>query len=203
MVGNIPNFTAVDVLRLFLKLNKKISRAGLVTELGLGEGTVRGIFNILKERKLIGSTAQGHFLTEQGRQLYNRIGELIEIKRAVSGRLYPKYKKVCIRVKNPENAKADYQLRDVAVKCGAEGAIIFRFGNGRLNLPQLKAKRFADFDSLFNYGEGDIMIVAFAESYYKAENGALAVAMHLSRQGMIKNKMLKMENPLAGFDDKK
>ena len=59
MVGNIPNFTKIDLLRCFVRLNKNIGRKELSKELGLGEGTVRTILNILKSKKLLDSTKKG------------------------------------------------------------------------------------------------------------------------------------------------
>ncbi|MBI2656169.1 hypothetical protein HYX03_00330, partial [Candidatus Woesearchaeota archaeon] len=52
MVGNIQNFTKLDILRCFLRFNKNTGRQELSRKLELGEGTVRTILNTLKSKKL-------------------------------------------------------------------------------------------------------------------------------------------------------
>ena len=73
MVGNIPNFNDVDILRCFLKIDKDISRIDLVKKLQLGEGTIRTILNILKNNNLITSTQKGHSFNEKGVKILNNI----------------------------------------------------------------------------------------------------------------------------------
>ena len=53
MVGNIPNFTKMDILRCFLRFNKNIGRKDIARELELEEGTVRTILKILKSKRLL------------------------------------------------------------------------------------------------------------------------------------------------------
>ena len=77
MVGNIPNFTKIDILRCFLRLNKNISRQELAIELELGEGTIRTILNILKSDKFLESTKKGHFLSKKGIEALEQINEII------------------------------------------------------------------------------------------------------------------------------
>ena len=66
MVGNAPNFTKIDILRCFLRINKKIGRKEIARELELGEGTVRTILENLKSKGFLASTKKGHFLSAKG-----------------------------------------------------------------------------------------------------------------------------------------
>src|SRR3989344_4529448 len=135
MVGNTPNFTKLDVLRCFLRLNSNISRQELARELELGEGTVRTILNSLKSRKLLDSTKKGHFLTKKGNELLSRIHNYIGTPTNIEAKdIYPNLKKVGVIMRNMPNLGHTYKLRDTAVKNGAEGAVILSYKN-RLKLP--------------------------------------------------------------------
>ena len=186
MVGNIPNFTKIDILRCFLRLNRNIGRKELARELELGEGTIRTILNILKSKKLLGSTKKGHFLSNKGINTLNVVLESMGTPKKVSiQNLYPKLKKAAIVVKNIANLNNLYKLRDLAVKNGAEGAIILKF-EGRLYAPESDYKQdYRELEEYFKLKNNDVVVVAFSDTYRNAENGALAVAIELS--SVIKN----------------
>ena len=187
MVGNIPNYTKIDVLRCFLEIEKHISRKELVRVLGLGEGTVRTILGILKKKKIISSTRKGHSLTNKGNKLLKKINNIVEIKRVDSNIIYPKSKKVGILVKGRKKRKIDYRLRDIAVKNKADGAVMFVFDK-RLYLPNVDySSRFAELEKEFNFKKGNLLIISFSNNYKNAESGALAIAMSICKDLNIKN----------------
>jgi len=181
MVGNTSNYNEFDVLRALLKINANVSRAELCKSLELGEGSIRGILNELKSKKLITSTKQGHSLSNKGKKAIENILKNIGLPKKVNLKMYEEFKKVRIIIKNIKNYMQSYRERDVAVKNGAEGAIILTNKNGKLdlgfkcncNLSELEK------DSIIN--KDDIMIVAWADSYRNAENSALAAAMSLKK----------------------
>lgn len=181
MVGNIPNYTKIDVLRCFLEIKKDISRKELVKRLGLGEGTVRSVLNILKKKKNISSTRKGHSLTNKGNKLLKKINNMIEIRKIDSDVIYPKSKKVGILVKKGRKGKIDYRLRDIAVKNKADGAVIFVFDK-HLYLPNVDySRRFVELEKEFNFKKGNLLIISFANNYKSAESGALAIAMGICK----------------------
>lgn len=181
MVGNIPNYTKTDVLRCFLEIKENISRKELVKKLGLGEGTVRTVLDILKKKKIISSTRKGHNLTNKGNKLLKKINNTIEIKKISSDVIYPKYKKVGILIKKGKKAKIDYRLRDIAVRNRADGAVIFVFDK-RLYLPNVDyTRRFSDLEKEFNFKKGNLLIISFANNYKDAESGALAIAVNICK----------------------
>jgi len=179
MVGNNPNFNRLDVIRCFLFIQKKISRLNLVKELGLGEGTVRTILNILKKNKLIDSTKEGHSYTKKGKEVLKKINESIGELKKISLRIYPKTKKASLLIRDNKKKIENYILRDIAVKNGADGALILEYKN-RLSLPEFKSiEDFKEIENIYSLKNNDIVVVSFASDYRIAQNGCLAIALEL------------------------
>ena len=180
MVGNLSNFTKIDILRCLLKIDKPLSRLKLSKILDLGEGTIRAILDILKKNKLLESNKQGHYLSTKGNAIVKKITCTINIKKTDLTGLPKNKKKIALHIKNPKNTEKPYVLRDEAVKNGANGTLILIF-NEKLRLYDSDFE--ADFNEIekkFNLNKNDIVIVAYADSYKLAEHGALAVAIELN-----------------------
>lgn len=181
MVGNSPNFTKIDVLRCFLKFSRNIGRQELARELELGEGTVRTILEELKSKNLLDSTKKGHFLSKKGKETLKRAYECIGMPKiiAVHG-IYPNFKKIGVQVRGAASLKGLYRLRDIAVKNGAEGAIILEFDK-RLYAPESGYEQdYKELEKCFDFRDSDALIIAFSEQKRKAENGALAIAVEIN-----------------------
>ena len=180
MVGNIPNFTKMDILRCFLKFNKNIGRQELAKELELGEGTVRTILGILKSGKLLDSNKKGHFLSKKGEKILSNINSCVKfIKRIAIKSLYPDLEKIGVQLKGISDLKETYKLRDLAVKHGAEGALILEFKDS-LKAPESGYEQdYRELESLFEFDNNDVLVIAFSKEKRKAENGALAIAIEL------------------------
>ena len=180
MVGNIPNFNEYDVLRAFLLVGEPISRQELASELGVGEGTVRTILDILKKNKLIFSTRQGHSLTKKGNALLKTVKRFVEINKKVDIGYYKNFKKAAVLLKGVDS-EVNVGLRDKAIKNGAEAALIFVYKNG-LVLPYAEEFKedFKELENLFSFKNGDILIVTFAGSSREAENSALSLFLFLT-----------------------
>lgn len=176
----MPNFTKIDILRCFLKFSKNTGRQELARELELGEGTVRTILKSLKSKKLLEQTKKGHFLSKNGSEALNQIyGDISAPKTIAGNSLYPNYKKVGIVVRDVYNLKELYKLRDIAVKNGADGAIILKF-EGRLYAPEYNYEQdYKELERNFDLKNGDVLIIAFSDEKRKAEDGALAIAVEL------------------------
>ncbi len=180
MVGNTPNFNEYDILRTFLSIGEAISRQELVSELELGEGTIRSILDILKKNKLIFSTRQGHSLTKKGNALLKTIKRLVEVNKKVDIDYYKNFKKVAVLLKGA-GSEVNVDLRDKAIKNGAEAALIFVYKNG-LVLPYAEEFKedFKELENLFSFKNGNILIVTFAGSFRDAENSALSLFLFLT-----------------------
>lgn len=180
MVGNLSNFTKIDILRCLLKIEKPISRSELSKILDLGEGTIRAILDIFKKNKLLESDKQGHYLSAEGNNLIKKIISIINIKRINLISIFPNKKKVAIHIKNSNKILKPYILRDEAVKNGADGALILNYDK-KLKLYDSNYKHdFTEIKNEFNLSKNDIVIVAYADSYKLAEHGALATAIYLN-----------------------
>ena len=182
MVGNLKNYTKIDILRCLLRIEKPVSRLELSKILELGEGTVRSILDILKEKGFLDSNKNGHYLSGKGSSLISKIKDSIVVKEAALTNIFPKQKKIAVQVKNPKHVERAYILRDIAVKNGAEGAIIIRYGEDKkLKIFDSEYKEdFSEIESKFDLNYGNIVVVAYADSYRLAEHGALAVAVDLN-----------------------
>ncbi len=182
MVGNIPNFINMDILRCFLRFEKNLGRQELAKELELGEGTIRTILEKLKEKNLLESTKKGHFLSRKGREVLDGINSAVGMPKDIALKsIYPEFKKIAIRVKNAANFKGAYKLRDIAVKQGAEGAIILRY-ESKLYAPESDYETsYKELEKDFELENGDVLILAFSASRRNAENGAYAIAVELSQ----------------------
>lgn len=181
MVGNLPNFTKIDVLRCFLRFNNNLGRQELARDLELGEGTVRTILSILKSQKLLDSTKKGHFLSQKGSKMLNQIYESISMPKNIQIRnLYPDFRKIGILIKNAPNLNKLYKLRDIAVKNKAEGAILFKF-EGKLYAPESDYEiDYKELEKYFDFKDNDVLVIAFSNKSKHAENGALAIAIELN-----------------------
>ena len=163
MVGNTANFSKMDVLRCFLRMVKDTGRQELARDLELGEGTVRTILSSLKTKKLLDSTKKGHSLSTKGSKALNGVLKNIKVmKEAATKEIYPNAKKVAILLRNAPNLKNLHKLRDIAVKNGADGALILKF-NGKLYAPESGyEKDFRELEKLFELEKNDALIIAFS-----------------------------------------
>ena len=186
MVGNLPNFTKLDLLRCLFRIENAMSRSALSESLELGEGTIRSILDILKGNKLLVSDKKGHYLSQKGKELLKEINKHIRISKIDLLYMFPLKKGIAIQIKHAKNKKSlgkAYELRDTAVKAGADGALILDY-YGKLKLYELKDINnkydFKEIEANFSLVKTDLVIVAYADSYKLAEYGVLAVAIEVS-----------------------
>ena len=189
MVGNIHNYVKTDVIRAFLLIKGNISRNELVSKLALGEGTVRTILDILKDKDLICSTKQGHSLTEKGNLFLKKTEKSIAIKKLILEDFYPGLEKaIVLSNKTDKNIKISFEQRDIAVKQGADGAVILKFDkelyipNADINFKESYKKAYDEILKCFDFKKGNILIICFADSLRNAENGALEIALSMSKE---------------------
>ncbi|MFH0978682.1 MAG: DUF4443 domain-containing protein [Candidatus Woesearchaeota archaeon] len=188
MVGNPPKFNKYDVLRCLLGIQKDISRLDLGRLLELGEGTVRTILDILKIKRLIDSDRQGHTLTAKGKQTKENLAaefEFIEI--AKTKELGGKHT-FAFKIRNERRLEVGYKQRDIAIKNGAEGALLMVYDKG-LRMPGISRFDVQLYSSIFELTDYDILVVCSAATRRMAEWAGIAVAESLN--GKVK-RILKM-----------
>ena len=195
MVGNIPNFNEIDIVRCFLNIGMNISRAELVKKLELGEGTVRTILDILKINRLINSTQKGHSLSEEGDRMLNKVKKDVDLLERIEYREYEGLKSQGIIIKNAQKLEKTTMLRDKAIKSGADSALILVYDN-KLKMPGFESREeFLELEKYYNFNKGDILIAAFASSKKLAEQSALSIALELNNNLKKFIKSIKNELP--------
>lgn len=180
MVGNIANFTKIDLLRCLLEIEKPVSRAFLSSSLELGEGTIRSILDILKSKGYIESNNIGHYLSKKGIKSVEKIKGSITLKKIEGISLFPSKKIVTIQIKNPTKAVNVVALRDEAVKNGAEGALILKYDKKLRFYDSDYKENLSEIENKLELRKNDLVIVAYADSYKLAEYGAIAVAISIN-----------------------
>jgi len=191
MVGNLPNFTKIDVFRCLLKIEEPISRSKLSEILDLGEGTIRSILDILKKNNLSNSDKKGHFASKKGSKLINEIKNSFKIEKIDLKSILPDKKKIAVCIRQPKKLQKAYELRDTAVKNGADGALILEYDKKLTFYEQGMDKDydFSEIENIFDLNKNDLVIIAYADSFKLAEYGALAAALELNS---LKNIMAKL-----------
>jgi len=180
MVGNISNYTTHDILRCFLSIRTKQSRQSIVRDLGLGEGTVRTILDFLKCKGLITSNKKGHSLTYKGLSLLSNISTNLKFKE-VNLDEYDHLEKSAILLKTTTKKK-EYELRDIAIKNGAEGAFVFKHDGKRLTMPHMDGYGLdlSHLENSLDLSKDDLLVVSFARDKRWAEISNIAIAMEIS-----------------------
>ncbi len=184
MVGNVPNYAPLDVVRCFIRLEKTLSRKSLSEGLGLGEGTVKALLGILKKRGVIASTKEGHMHNRKGEKLLLELKTLITLPKEVAYTdFYSDLHNSAIQLKKgfklrerTKNGVDAVNIRDVAVRNGADAAFILFYRNGSLKMSDNDTYAFARLQKQFGLNEGDIVLMSFAKSGRLAELGVLAQA---------------------------
>ncbi|MFC1691678.1 DUF4443 domain-containing protein [Nanoarchaeota archaeon] len=186
MPGNLPNYNQKDIVRaLFLIANspEPIARVDLMDGLGLGEGTVRTVLDLLKLKKLIISTNQGHKLTSGGEDIITKITKKLinlntkKIKLEIED--YKKLKHSIMVLRLNKQPDYSFKFRDIAIKNNADAAMILYY-DGKLCFPDSNYKKehyepFKIIEENFQFEEGDVLIITFAQTQRDAENSGLAV----------------------------
>ncbi len=191
MAGAAPSFSRVHVVRALLALaGGRVGRKNLVRELGVGEGSVRTILGRLRGEGLITSDKLGHALTGKGEgEVQNYLKKFTLPERfSLEGIGLPEVEgtEKCLVVvfNSTGKIKSGMEQRDTALSSGAKGALVIVFGGGGLRFPNTDIK-LSDFPDLagvlggLSLREGDAVVISFGDSYARAEDGAVAVALKL------------------------
>jgi len=186
--GPIPAFTPVHIVTAILIIASEgsIGRIALSKRLKIGEGSVRTIIKKLLEKDVIAvDSIGGCNLTVTGAGIATELKRLL-VKRVPfdlteMGITLPSY---AIHVRSDVAKMPLTKLRDIAVKNGTDGLVVFSYRTGRLTLPLLTdevykvyPKLAASFDESFRLIEGDSVIVGFSSEAIRAEEGTLAAAL--------------------------
>ncbi|MDH5806236.1 MAG: DUF4443 domain-containing protein [Candidatus Methanomethylicaceae archaeon] len=186
--GPSPAFSLVHLIKTLLILeSESMGRQSLSRALNLGEGSVRTIIKRLSEKGLISiDPVGGCYLTELGLDFVKKIREIIIAEKEIDLKpLGISSSAWAIHVR-PTTEINITKLRDIAVKNGADGMLIFSYKDLKISLPLVYddiSKDYPEISSLlsksFELKNGDLIFVGFAENIKLAELGTFAAAISL------------------------
>ena len=186
--GPSPAFTPVHLVKALLLLESSSMGRQLMSKmLGLGEGSARTLVKKLAERELVSvDPVGGCNLTEEGRLIVNELRQtILSSKEFTLEEFGIKLPSFAVQVRGPSAFTIPVtKLRDVAVKNGAEGMLVFTVKDSKISLPMIVDDISRDYPRLvemirgsFSLRDGDFIFIGFAEDKNAAEHGALAAAI--------------------------
>ncbi|MDI9643963.1 MAG: DUF4443 domain-containing protein [Candidatus Verstraetearchaeota archaeon] len=188
--GPAAAYTPVHVVKaLFIvDSSRSVGRVMLSRALGIGEGSVRTIIKRLQERSFITiDSIGGCTLTPIGKEVLQKIRDgMVSSAQIDLGGLGINQPSYAIHIRFDISTHSILKLRDVAIRWGADGAIIFNFTGNRIVVPTISEDLSISNPSVyyalvskFNLQEGDSIIATFAKDYATADSSALAVFLYL------------------------
>lgn len=188
--GPSAAYTSSHILKLIMLIDKRgsMGRIALSKALEIGEGSVRTMVKKLVEAGILEvDSIGGCTLTNRGKSLAGELNGVIVSSSPLDlnslGIGIPSH---ALHIRLGASITSLTRVRDIAVKAGAEGMMIFHYRGGTLAFPLMADDASASYPELadqikgrFSLGEGDAILVAFAERAADAEIGALAAAIYL------------------------
>jgi len=195
--GPFPSFSILHLIKALELMAKKgpIGRGKLSKELRIGEGATRTLINRLKDAKIIVATKPGCSLTNKGEEIWKKLQSIFpqKVKLEKSELSLAPYEIAMLVRDCGHKVGSGMRQRDAAVMAGAEGATTLVFRGQKLILPTVSEDVAQDFPIAFNQisgllelKENDAVVVSSAETLEKAEYGALAAAMALIDNNVVK-----------------
>jgi len=182
------------VVLLTIRYCGRAGRYQLSELLGLGEGKIRRILNKLKSEDLIEVKRGGSKLTEKGEKAIEEALAKMRVKKAIFFRGLEDDLKdkllVCFQLKSVELGNI-IELRDIAVREGAEGALIGVVKNREIFLPPDLGFLSKYFPKMWKYLKkslifepSDVVVLSFSKDYGKALAGGIAIVRRLSARNL-------------------
>lgn len=185
LVDSRASYSPSHVAKTLLLISKNpVGRFTLMEELGLGEASVKTLLKNLSDAGLTKTSGEGQSLSKKGagivKSLESRINGPVEID--AKGYAIENHNVAVVVKKCAEKIKSGVEQRDEAIKSGALGATTLVCEKGRLKFPTMDKKIEVLENILRNVFEienGDVVIIASAETHSKSGNAALAAALSL------------------------
>lgn len=188
--GPYPSFSIFHVIKSLELIAKDgpIGRSLLSVRLETGEGATRTLVSRLKDHGLIIVSKKGCSLTKRGEKIWSEFQSLFPLKASLDrNELSLARCNVAVQIRRgADKVRMGVEQRDAAVIAGAKGAIALVFKGGRLSLPGLSEDTARDYPiafrqigEQFDLKENDVVVIGSADTWIKAEDGALAAAWTL------------------------
>lgn len=186
--GPMYRFTDAEVYWTLWHLShaKILGRRAIASNVGLGEGSVRSILNILKEWDFIRVYSRGIVISENGQRFINAI-PLKVVDVPVLGNYLDdeELHRCCVAVSGRAYKVTDgIRQRDVCIKNGSKGCVTFVFVDGKLIIPPDRYMNSnhdvtGEIVKSAELNNNDVLVVGFAMDRLGAANGALSAALDL------------------------
>ncbi len=186
-LGPSPLFDLTHVIAVVLAIGDAgtMGRARMGREVGLGQGSIRTLIGRLVAEGLVKTRQSGCTLTDSGMEMYHQLRagvsaiQTLECQGLRIGEL-------CLGalIKGGyENLGSVTEIRDLALRHGAYGAVIYAYSSNKLFLPSMPEMKEPEMQNImrrlvdiFHPHEGDIILVCGAQKSQSAKNALLAVA---------------------------
>jgi len=181
------------LLLLLLRKERMIGRYRLKEMLDMHhhEGVVRRMLEDLTQKEWVGPTRSGCILTERGEEMVAQLlpeKGVVEVEQLDLRGVSIGPESAVVQLRNRRITGSILTLRDIAVKAGARGAVILIYKNGELgdlstyrNLSTRHPEVTRILEKSLKLLEDDIVVVGFADTYPKALEGTLAVALEVAK----------------------
>ncbi len=186
--GPAPAFSPVHVVNAILIIDSEqsIGRIALSKRLKIGEGSVRTMIKKLIEKGVISvDSIGGCNLTEAGVRIVSELKQSI-VKRVPfdlteMGIALPSH---AVHIRSDLTKIPLTKLRDIAVRNGTDGLVVFSYGSRKIMLPLMTEDISKVYPALTSYlgnsfklVEGDSVLVGFSNDAAHAEEGTFAAAL--------------------------
>jgi len=188
--GPSPSFSILHIVKALELIAKKgpIGRGKISQELKTGEGAARTLIERLKDAELVVITKPGCSLTKKGEEVWNEFRSVFPQKvrlERIDLTLAPY--NIAVQIKDRgDKVRAGVEQRDAAIMSGAKGATTLVFRNKKLVLPTISENVVRDYPlthrqiiKLLKLEENDVVVIGSADTWERAEYGALAAAWTL------------------------
>jgi predicted transcriptional regulator len=182
--GPHPNFSMYHVWKCYDTIGRKgpVGRRALTTIVGIGEGSIRTMLRWMEKEGCIENTSRGAILTDKGKEAMAGANISIISIDYVDLNI-GKFNCSALVRKASDRVTYGCEQRDEVVRCGAGNAITLVaveggiFFPGDHNFPD--PEKMSPVKLLNKVNDGDVIIIAGANSYQLAERGAISAALSL------------------------
>jgi len=188
--GPYPSFSVYHLIKGLELVAKtgQVGRGKLAEELKIGEGATRTLIERLKTAHLISVSKKGCSLTEKGKKIWNEFESIFPQKNNLEkNELALADCNVAVQIRGGgDRVRTGVEQRDAAVIAGAKGAATLVFKGKKLVMPNVSEDVSQDFPIVFRQitallrlRENDAIVIGSADTWSRAEYGALAAAWTL------------------------
>lgn len=188
--GPYPSFSVYHLIKGLELVAKtgQVGRGKLSEELGIGEGATRTLIERLKTAHLISVSKKGCSLTEKGKKIWKKFESIFPQKNNLEkNELALADCNVAVQIRGGgDRVRTGVEQRDAAVIAGAKGAATLVFKGKKLVMPNVSEDVSQDFPIVFRQvkallrlKENDAVVIGSADTWSRAEYGALAAAWTL------------------------